>query len=157
MKKRNIELTNEEKAYIAGFLDGDGCILSQIVKGSYRYNYTIRVSIIFYQKSSRYWFLLYLKRKLTIGNIRYRPDGMCEYNIVGLKNVKLLLLMLQKYLVVKKELCQLVLKIIEDVCLVESFEDFLKVCILVDKSSKFRDSKKRKITSEVVKSAYKSL
>ena len=45
--------------YIAGFLDGDGCVLAQIVRGSdYKYKHTIRVSITFFQKKSRYWFIL---------------------------------------------------------------------------------------------------
>jgi hypothetical protein len=42
-------------SYIAGFLDGDGCVLAQIVRGStYKYKHTIRVSITFYQKKSRH-------------------------------------------------------------------------------------------------------
>ena len=47
-------VTTEDKNYIAGFLDGDGSILTQLVKGSnYKYNFTIRVSIVFYQKTKK--------------------------------------------------------------------------------------------------------
>ena len=50
-----INLTENEKAYIAGFIDGDGCILSQIIKREdYKYKFQIRVSITFYQKKKRH-------------------------------------------------------------------------------------------------------
>lgn len=42
MKRHNINLANEKRAYIAGFSDGEGCILAQIVKGKdYKYGYTV--------------------------------------------------------------------------------------------------------------------
>jgi intein-encoded DNA endonuclease-like protein len=44
-------LKDEEKAYIAGFLDGDGSIMAQLVsRKDYRLRYQIRVSVVFYQK-----------------------------------------------------------------------------------------------------------
>jgi len=57
MKKKGVqkEITECEKAYLSGFLDGDGCLLAQIVKGSdLKYGFRIRVSIIFYQKKKRH-------------------------------------------------------------------------------------------------------
>ena len=51
LKIRN-KLTLEEISYLAGFLDGDGSIMAQIVKNSsYKYGHTVRVTICFYQKS----------------------------------------------------------------------------------------------------------
>lgn len=42
-------------SYIAGFLEGDGCILSQIVKRKdYKFGFELRLSINFYQKSNKY-------------------------------------------------------------------------------------------------------
>ena len=50
-----INLTNIEKAYIAGFLDGDGSIMAQIIKSeTYKYGFTIRISIVFYQKTEKH-------------------------------------------------------------------------------------------------------
>jgi hypothetical protein len=41
--------------YLAGFIDGDGCILAQIVaRNDYKYLFQIRVSIILYQKTTRH-------------------------------------------------------------------------------------------------------
>ena len=48
-------LTNIEKVYIAGFLDGNGSILAQLVKSKdYKYGFTVRISIVFYQKTDKY-------------------------------------------------------------------------------------------------------
>jgi len=47
-------LTDTDKAYIAGFLDGDGSIISQIVKSKdYRFGFYIRLSITFIQKTDK--------------------------------------------------------------------------------------------------------
>ena len=52
-------LKNEQKAYIAGFLDGDGCINAQIVKRpDYKLHFQIRVTLTFFQKTKRHWILL---------------------------------------------------------------------------------------------------
>ena len=48
-------------------------------------------------------------------------------------------------------IAKIILKIIEEVKTVESKEDFLEVCKLVDKIAHHTDSKKRKNTSELVK------
>ncbi len=61
-----IRFVNDEvKAYIAGFLDGDGCIMAQLVRRKdYIYGYQIRTSIVFYQKSSHEDILFWLKEQL---------------------------------------------------------------------------------------------
>lgn len=41
MKTNNTKLSTEDLAYIAGFLDGDGSIFAQIIRGKqYRYGFT---------------------------------------------------------------------------------------------------------------------
>ena len=53
MKLKQINKLNEkELSYIAGFLDGDGSIMAQIVKDkkSYKYGHTIRVTVFFIKK-----------------------------------------------------------------------------------------------------------
>jgi len=52
MKKHLKETT---KSYISGFLDADGSLLAQIIKNNtYKYKFQIRISIIFYQKTTKH-------------------------------------------------------------------------------------------------------
>jgi hypothetical protein len=52
LKQINKNIKEIDLAYIAGFLDADGSIISQIVKNeTYKYGFIIRISIVFYQKS----------------------------------------------------------------------------------------------------------
>lgn len=146
------KILKEEKAYIAGFIDGDGCILSQIVKRKdYKYRFQIRVSVTFYQKTTRHWFMLWLKKKLKHGSIRIRGDNISEYTIVGYAPVQALLKELYPYLRIKRPTAKLILEIIDKVKTVNTKEDFLEVCQLVDKVAQFTDSKKRRNTSQLVK------
>jgi len=156
-KSSLLKLSIEEKAYIAGFLEGAGSIILQIVRQkTFVYGYTIRVSICFYQKTSRNWFMLWLKNKLgNLGYLRNRTDNMCEYTITSLNDVSLVLTMLLPYLRIKKNLGKLALSIIERNQKVKTKNDFLEVCKLVDKAVFYTDSKKRTITSQIVEDSWK--
>lgn len=150
----NKRLTELDKAYLAGFLDGDGSIVSQIVKDKGRkYGFYIRISVCFYQSTQNYWYILWLKKKLKpYGYVRKRNnDTMADLTIVAKKPVKELLKALYPYLVLKKTLCKLVLSIIDDLEAVSTEADFLKVCKKVDKTAKLTYSKNRKITYAYVK------
>jgi len=151
-EKKIKQLTKEELSYIAGFLEGDGCLLAQIVKGStYRFKHTVRLGIIFYQKKDKHWFFLWLKKKIGIGNIRIRNDSMMEYSIMGMIHVKIFLKSLFPFLVLKKDLAVLMFRIIEGFEKVESEADFLEVCKLVDKVADYTFSKRRINTTSKVR------
>lgn len=152
MKKYNIQLTNEEKAYIAGFLDGDGHILAQIIKGdAYKYKFNIRFSIIFLQKQDRHNFMQKLNSMLKFGYLRIRKDNISEYTITGSESVEIVLKILNKYIILKKELVNLILHIIDVKKSIKNKEDFIKLCELVDQTSKYNYSKKRTVTASIVK------
>lgn len=145
------KLTKEKLAYIAGFLEGDGCLLAQIVKSvSYRYGFTVRLSVVFYQKKDKHWFFLWLREQLGVGTIRFRNDHMMEYSVVGKVLVRDLLKSLLPYLVLKKRLAILFFEIIEVLEKVQTEADFLEVCKLVDKAAEHTYSKRRINTAFVV-------
>ena len=76
------DLPHEVWAYMAGFLDGDGCIMAQLVRrNGYRLGFQVRASIVFYQHQSHKEILFWLKGQLGYGYIRDRNDAMCEYAI----------------------------------------------------------------------------
>jgi hypothetical protein len=148
------KLNPEELCYLAGFLDGDGCINAQIVRrADYKHKFQIRVSITFFQKTNRHWFLIWVDKKLDCGTLRKRPDGMSEYAIVGIASVNNLLSILKPYLKLKKRQAMLLLKVIEKMPYTQNDPlAFFKLCEQVDQFSEFNDSKKRKLTSQVVRS-----
>ena len=152
------KLTLEEKSYIAGFLDGDGSIFAQIVRGNnYTYNFRIRVSIGFYQKKDKHWFMLKLKKLLKYGSLRIRKDNVSELVISGTGPVEQVLLQLKDFLILKKNNASLVLKIIEKKRTVNSKKEFIEVCKLVDQVAALNYSKTRLITSKVVIDSFKRI
>jgi hypothetical protein len=138
-------------AYIAGFLDGDGSIFSQIVpRKDYKQKFQIRSSIAFYQKSNNLEILNWLKEKFGVGYIRHRKTGISDYTIVEQQKVEEILLLLNPYVILKKKQVELGLTILHKLKNKKSKEDFLEICKLVDKFKDLNYSKKRKITYETV-------
>ncbi len=161
MKKKEVfikHLSPKDVAYLAGFVDGDGCILAQIVKREdYRYKFQIRISIIFHQKSKRNWLLMGFKDTLGGGVLRDKGDGMSELSIVGVEPVVNLIKQLRPHLRAKKVLADLTLEIADKLSKVNNKADFIEVCKLVDKVADFTDSKGRVNTSELVSATLQSI
>ncbi|MDW8226164.1 MAG: LAGLIDADG family homing endonuclease, partial [Bacteroidota bacterium] len=102
-------------SYIAGFLDGDGCINVQLVRRKdYRLGYQIRPSITFFQKRKHRAFLEWLQSVLGVGQIRERKDGMSEYSVVEIRAVEQVLQKLRPYIRLKRPQCDLVLEIVAE-------------------------------------------
>ena len=149
-------VSSEELAYIAGFLDGDGCVMAQLVRRKdYIYGYQIRTSVVFYQKLKNQEILHWLKSRLRIGYIRHRNDGMAEYTIVGLKEVESILTTLLPYLRLKQKLSKQVLKLIMAHPKKMTPEKLVRMSELVDSTARFNYSKKRTNTSETVRTYLK--
>nr|QJE70576.1 hypothetical protein [Stigeoclonium sp. HB201635] len=151
------QLTDHEKSYIGGFLDGDGSVNAQIVRRKdYVLKFQIRVSVTFFQSTKRKWFLILLKKKLNMGTIRNKPNGVTELAIVGAASVCKLLLALKPHIIIKRRQTNLVLTIIEK--LPQSKRDprvFLTLCAIADKFESLNDSKKREVTSVTVEKLFK--
>ncbi len=140
------------KSYIAGFLDGDGCIMFQLVKRKgYIYGFQIRASIVFYQNSKHKKHLSWLKDIFQVGYLRNRSDNMSEYTIVGLKPVIKILKLLKPYLKLKSQHVILANKINKLLSQERSLINFIKAAELVDQFAEINYSKKRINTSEVLK------
>ncbi len=154
-----MRLTETQKSYMAGFLDGDGCVMFQLIrKKDYTFGFQIRASIVFYQKSNNKSFLEWLKTKLKYGYIRDRKDGMTEYTIVGIPLVIETLKMLKPYLRLKKRHVSLALKIAKLLPRYTRLDDklLLKVSTLVDQFGTINYSKKRRNTTKELKAFLKS-
>ncbi len=150
---RRSEMVERTKAYIAGFLDGDGSIYFQLMRRhDYTFGYQIRACIVFFQKTSQKRILRWLIHKLRIGYLRDRNDNMSEYCIVGLLQVKRILQLLNPYLVLKRKQAKLALEIISDLENLSSIDSktLLRVAKKVDKFGTLNYSVKRSNTSSKV-------
>jgi len=96
-------LTKTELAYIAGFLDGDGTVMSLVEKhAEKRYGIRIRVLMEFTQHNDNIAVLKYLQRKIGGGNINRSLQDVWKYSIKDQKLVKKLLYALYPYSVIKQ-------------------------------------------------------
>ena len=130
--------------------------MAQLVRRKdYIYGFQIRTSIVFYQKQTRQEILSWLKDKLNYGYIRQRKDGMTEYTIVGFKEVRETLELLQSFLRLKRVLSKLVLELIRSHPKNMSPKELVRLSYLVDKTAKFNYSKKRTNTSKTIKDFFK--
>ena len=134
------------KAYIAGFLDGDGSIMFQLVwRKDYIYGYQIRASVCFYQDTNHKTGLYEVKQKIGMGYIRDRNDGVSDYTIVGYANVWSVLKLVESYVVFKQKHVQEALKLLK---LLQDNpkptpEEFLDLAAKVDSFATLNYSKKK--------------
>lgn len=146
------KLTELDLAYMAGFIDGDGCINCQIIRRQdYKLKFQIRLSLTVYQKTTRHWVVIWFDKKIGLGTVRKRPDGMSEYSLVGTHSVKNVLIALLPFLKVKRRQALLVIEIINNLSKNQDPQSFVKLCEQVDRIAILNDSKKRTITASVVR------
>ena len=131
--------------------------MAQLVRRKdYIYGYQIRTSLVFYQKQNHQEILQWLKSKLRLGYIRQRNDGMAEYTIVGLEEVKKMLRLLYPYLRLKKTLAKRVLKLIEAHPEKMTPSKLIRLSELADETATFNYSKKRTNTCDTLKEFLKN-
>ena len=108
------QISQTDLAYIAGFLDGDGSIIVQIKKTTDRkIGWRLMFTICFYQDTRHEKPLLWIKKKLKIGYISKRNDGMTELRINGYKQVHDILEKIYPYAKFKKKQIESILKILK--------------------------------------------
>lgn len=92
MGSRSKIANNLERAYIAGFLDGDGSLMLQLKKRSdSKRGIRFMTTICFYQDTRHEEDLVWIKEVLGIGYLSKRKDGMSELRINGYKQVESIL------------------------------------------------------------------
>lgn len=150
-------LSETDKAYIAGFLDGDGCVMFQLVRRKdYVFGYQVRASIVFYQKSLHRSHLEWIKSLFKYGYVRDRNDGMSEYTIVGIPYVHEVLVMIRPYLHLKKAHADLALEIIKALPKRFTPDRLVSIGKLVDKFQVLNYSKRRKNTVKTLEAFFAS-
>lgn len=146
-------MIDNQKAYIAGFLDGDGSVMLQFKpRKKVSYGFRVKTTICFYQKTRCNKGLVWIKEKLGAGYLYQRPDDITELRIEGHQQVKSVLVKLSPYIVFKREQVKLILKAIEILQKKPLINEFLEVCRISDKISNINYATvKKKYTFEFVK------
>lgn len=145
-------------AWIAGFIDADGCINAQIVKREdYILKYQVRVYITVHQSTRRHHLIKRMEKLFGKGTVRKRNDGISEFALVGAEQVKPALIDLLPYLWLKKAQANLLLKIMEKLPYVKDPLVLLEICMLADKIGTLNDSKMRVIKTAQVRETLRSM
>src|SRR5205085_11718014 len=131
-------MDNSTKAYIAGFLDGDGSIMLQIKpRADVRYGFRLQATICFYQDSTHENELRWMRDQLNIGYVSRRRDGISELRINGYIAVKKVLSEIREYIRFKRQQAELMLDAIEVLQCKSTAEQFIAACRLADEISQF--------------------
>jgi len=122
-----------KKAYLAGFLDGDGSIYVRAKPSTdYRYGFQIAPYIVLFQSSKNLKQFEEVCALIPFGKMRQRKDGMLEYVINRLEDIEAFLSMMEPFSLMKKEQIKLMRMILECKREVKDKEDFAKLLQLID-------------------------
>jgi len=140
-----MKLSSEQKAYFAGFLDGDGSIYVRAKPNrTYRFGYQIAPYVVFYQSSKSDLFKRVYSR-IGFGHVRVRSDGVTEYIISKHDDIVMFVKNIQPFLILKRKQAMLVLQILKQKELVKNEKDFEKLLQLCNQFQILNYSKRRKI------------
>lgn len=137
-------LTTNQRAYLAGFLDGDGSIYARLKPNSdYRFGYQIAPFVVFFQaKKDQTKF-----RQLTslVGGVwRERKDGIIEYVINRQAEIKDFLKQIKKFLILKHAQADLMIQILNCKEKMKNRQNFMELVGLIERFRTLNYSKKRK-------------
>lgn len=138
-------LNQAKKAYLAGFLDGDGSIYVRLKpNSSYRYGFQIAPYIVLFQSQKDQRKFERLCSIIKLGHLRVRKDGILEHIISRVDELRKFLEIVKPFVVLKKEQVRLMLKILDKKDKVRNKKDFNELAILIERFRELNYSKKRK-------------
>lgn len=141
-----MKFNTTERAYIAGFLDGDGSIYVQAKKNdTYRYGYQVAPAIVFFQSAKSEKLFQEFYRFLNLGLIRKRNDGVMEITINRLAEILQLIEIVKPYTRLKRKQVELLEQILEAKQRVEDQKSFRNLLRLIDGYRSLNYSKKRNV------------
>ncbi len=138
-------LSSIQKAYLAGFLDGDGSIYVRLKPNtSYRYGFQEAPSIIPFQTAKVLSKFEEICSLIGLGYIRERKDGILEYTINRVDDIREFLTAVRPFVILKKKQAALMIDILDQKKKVENSKDFSVLMKMVDSFRELNYSKKRK-------------
>ena len=140
------KLSSTQKAYLAGFLDGDGSIYVRLKPNpTYKFGFQVAPYIVFFQSAKGEANFQNLCSLLDLGYLRRRKDGILEYTIGRNDAIAEFLALVKPYVILKKKQVDLMLQIMRAKSAVKDKKDFKVLMKLIDSFRELNYSKKRKI------------
>ncbi len=134
-----------KRAYLAGFLDGDGSIYVRAKpNNSYKYGFQVAPYIVLFQSCKDKENFTKICSIANLGYLRERNDGILEYIIGKKDNIEKFISLVEPYVLMKKEQISLLKKIILKKDKVKNKNDFIALIKLIDTFRELNYSKKRK-------------
>ena len=141
-----MKFSTTDRAYIAGFLDGDGSIYVQAKKNTtYRYGYQVAPAIVFFQSAKSEKLFREFYEFLKLGLIRKRNDGVMEITVGRNAELLQLIEIVRPYVRLKKKQLALLEQILEAKKAVEDQGSFSNLLKLIDSYRNLNYSKKRNV------------
>ena len=138
-----MKITSERKAYLAGFLDGDGSIYVRMKPNeTYRYGFQISPYVVFFQSKKDRKKFEQICSFVNLGYIRERKDGILEYILGKEQSIREFLEMVEPFLVLKKDQAHLMIEILNAKSKVKNKDDFRSLAELVERFRILNYSKK---------------
>ena len=139
-------LSSIQRAYLAGFLDGDGSIYVRAKPNNdYRYGFQIAPAIILFQSARDRSKFEEICSLIGLGYIRERKDGILEYTINKIDHILEFLKLVEPFVILKRKQVALMKRVLEQKKKVKQKSDFEKLIKLIDEFRNLNYSKKRKI------------
>lgn len=134
-----------QKAYLAGFLDGDGSIYVRLKPNTdYRFGFQVAPYVVLFQSNKDRHIFERVCSMIGLGYLRERNDGILEYTINRRDAIIEFLDMLKPYIVLKLRQTKLMLRILKKKPKVKNKGDFKELMDLIDRFRNLNYSKKRK-------------
>ncbi len=138
-------LTPTQRAYLAGFLDGDGSIYVRLKPNEdYKYGFQISPYIVLFQSKKEEKPFKKICALINFGYLRERKDGILEYTINKQDEIIVFLNLIKSYLVLKSKHADLMIKILFTKREVKNRKDFIRLAKMIDQFRELNYSKKRK-------------
>ena len=139
-------ISQVKRAYLAGFLDGDGSIYVQMKPNkTYRYGFQIAPYIVLFQSQKEKKNFGKICSMVGLGYLRIRKDGILEYIIGRQEGIEKFIRIVEPYVLMKKSQVELIKKILILKRRVKTQKDFKALAKLVNTFCELNYSKKRKI------------
>ena len=138
-------LSQNQKAYLAGFLDGDGSIYVRLKPNStYRYGFQVSPYIVLFQSQKKKENFQKICSLIGLGYLRVRKDGILEYIIGKTEGLREFLKIIKPFVILKKRQVALMTEILDKKEKMRNKNDFRKLTDLIDRFRELNYSKKRK-------------